>query len=153
MEQTNQKIKKAAGVLVYNVIYEEFLLGQRGEKCSFPGTWGCFGGMVEEGDEDVVQAAARELGEETGFVGQMLFMYLGNQTSSDLCYFTFLGITDDDFTIEPPEEFEDEMQDYAWFSPYEMMTCDNLHPNFKEFLHENAAKILDIITKKEEDVQ
>jgi 8-oxo-dGTP pyrophosphatase MutT (NUDIX family) len=111
---------KGAGVLVYCQNTNRFLLGLRSKFVNEPGTWGTFGGKIDN-DANPKQAALRELKEETNYSGPINLIDLDPFESGSFKFFNFLGVVDEEFT--PRLDWENE--DAQWFSPDEFPR--NLH--------------------------
>ncbi len=66
-------IHRAAYILVFNDIKELFLQKRSGQKDVYPGYWDVAAGGVVLADESYEEAAVRELAEELGVTGVVLF--------------------------------------------------------------------------------
>jgi len=111
---------KGAGVLVYCQKTNRFLLGLRSNLVNEPGTWGTFGGKIDN-DANPKQAALRELKEETNYSGPINLIHFDTFQSGNFQFFNFLGVVDEEFT--PRLDWENE--DAQWFSSDEFPR--NLH--------------------------
>lgn len=63
-EKESDKDTRVWAVITHPTEPHKILIGRRSEQCNNPGTWGLFGGHVDE-DEDYNAAISRELYEET----------------------------------------------------------------------------------------
>lgn len=89
--------KAGAGVLILAQDTGRFLFNHRSAFVNEPGTWGVWGGAVEEG-EDPPDAAMRELHEETGYEGEILSFYpLYAFHSGSFSYWTYLVVVPEEF--------------------------------------------------------
>lgn len=111
---------KGAGVLVYCKNTNRFLLGLRSRLVNEPGTWGTFGGKIDN-DSNPKEAALRELKEETNYSGPINLIHFDTFESGSFKFFNFLGVVDEEFS--PRLDWENE--DAKWFSPDEFPR--NLH--------------------------
>jgi 8-oxo-dGTP pyrophosphatase MutT (NUDIX family) len=103
---------KGAGVLVYCQNTNRFLLGLRSKFVNEPGTWGTFGGKIDN-DANAKEAALRELKEETNYRGPINLIHFDTFQSGSFQFFNFLGVVDEEF--QPRLDWENE--DAQWFSP------------------------------------
>ncbi|MFA5489951.1 MAG: NUDIX hydrolase, partial [Candidimonas sp.] len=90
--------RMGAGIMFVCPKEKTILLGQRSMDVEEPGTWGIFGGAVDEG-EDIKKAAIREAEEETGYTASYglvkpLFLYTH---SSGFKYANFVCPVDHEF--------------------------------------------------------
>lgn len=75
------------------------------------GTWGLPGGFAEPGDQDPVDTALRELGEETGYAGALDYATEGAVTyAPGLRYVTLEATVPEEFRVE----LDDEHVTHAW---------------------------------------
>jgi 8-oxo-dGTP pyrophosphatase MutT (NUDIX family) len=87
---------QGAGCIPMSKVTGRILLGLRSGAVEQPGTWGGFGG-AHHGDERPVDAATRELHEETGFDGQAAMVPLLVFQSGSFVYHNFLALVDAEF--------------------------------------------------------
>lgn len=81
-EKFDQDKLFASGLWVFSRKRGRLLLGKRGDQVTRPGVWGVFGGKIESGERPL-EAAKRELLEETGWSGDM-------KTGTLCCYNRYL---------------------------------------------------------------
>ena len=89
-----------AGIVPFCVGTGRFLVGMRSGSCYDSYTWGGFGGTIDVGDDLTIKGAAiRELGEETGYTGDIDLVsgYIFRDGGIDFTYYNFIGIVDDEF--------------------------------------------------------
>lgn len=116
-----------AGVLVYCSSTNRFLLGLRSAWINEPGTWGTFGGKIDN-DADPEIAALRELKEETGYNGEIDLSLFDTFQSGKFKFYNFLGKVEEEFS--PILDWENESAE--WFSLNEFP--QNLHYGLKHLL-------------------
>lgn len=89
----------AAGSIVLSQKTGRLMLGRRSEDVLEPGTWGTWGGAIEEGSNPA-RAAVDELFEESGFEGKMRLEPLSVFRSPDgkFAYHNFVTVVDDEYT-------------------------------------------------------
>lgn len=98
-----------AGVIFMARDTGRFLFGLRSRDVNEPGTWGGFGGRVEDG-ETPLSAVKRESKEETGYDGPVSFRVLHVYKDENFRYYNYLGIIDTEF--DPDLNWEND--NYAW---------------------------------------
>jgi 8-oxo-dGTP pyrophosphatase MutT (NUDIX family) len=86
-----------AGFMVVCSSTGRFLLGQRSAIVPEPGTWGTWGGAVDSG-EDPLQAAHRELVEETGVEVNVLTSDLYVYRKGEFTFYNYLAVVENEFT-------------------------------------------------------
>jgi 8-oxo-dGTP pyrophosphatase MutT (NUDIX family) len=116
-----------AGVLIYCTQTKRFLLGLRSRLVNEPGTWGTFGGKIDN-DADPKSAARRELEEETGYDGNIDLQLFDIFQSGNFKFYNFLGKVEEEF--KPRLDWEN--SDAQWFSLDEFPR--NLHFGTKRLL-------------------
>lgn len=116
-----------AGVLIYCTQTKRFLLGLRSRLVNEPGTWGTFGGKIDN-DADPKAAARRELEEETGYDGNIDLQLFDVFQSGNFKFYNFLGKVEEEF--KPRLDWEN--SDAQWFSLDEFPR--NLHFGTKRLL-------------------
>lgn len=116
-----------AGVLVYCSSTNRFLLGLRSTWVNEPGTWGTFGGKIDN-DTDPKMAALRELKEETEYNGEIDLSLFDIFQSGNFKFYNFLGKVEEEFS--PILDWENESAE--WFSLNEFP--QNLHFGLKRLL-------------------
>jgi ADP-ribose pyrophosphatase YjhB (NUDIX family) len=125
------------------------LLGRRSVQCNNPGAYGLFGGHVDVG-ESVLDAAARELKEETGItVDQNDFMTVATGERKG-AHLTWVHLDVGGFGNQYPS-FTNEVDGYLWFdaacSDQENEIMDNgvkvpldLHYSIKRYLKTEVCR-------------
>lgn len=111
-----------AGVLPKARSTGRFMIGLRSQDVLEPGTWGVFGGRVEEGENPRV-AAEREFREETGYTGKIELVPSYVYTSGGFVYQNYIGLVDEEFV--PTLNWES--NDYRWISPDELKKLRRKH--------------------------
>ena len=134
LAQTGFWGRAGAGVLFQALDTGRILISHRSEAVEEPGTWGTWGGAMDEG-EDPKSAAAREAQEETGFYPDRrniipLFVF---KHPSGFQYFNFLVISEKEF--KPRLNWES--QGYAWFDYGEWPKP--LHHGLEDLLHDTRS--------------
>jgi 8-oxo-dGTP pyrophosphatase MutT (NUDIX family) len=120
--------RRGAGCIIMARDTGRFCIAHRSNSVEQPGTWGTWGGAIDEG-EDPAQAARRELAEEAGYAGAMklvpLYVF---KHESGFTYYNFLAIVEREF--RPKLDWETQGWDWveygAWPNP--------LHPGLKAVL-------------------
>jgi 8-oxo-dGTP pyrophosphatase MutT (NUDIX family) len=128
LKQTGFWGRRGAGCVIMARDTGRFCIAHRSSRVEQPGTWGTWGGAIDEG-EDPAQAARRELAEEAGYTGAMklvpLYVF---KHESGFTYYNFLAIVEQEF--RPKLDWETQGYDWveygAWPSP--------LHPGLKAVL-------------------
>jgi 8-oxo-dGTP pyrophosphatase MutT (NUDIX family) len=92
--------KRGAGVLIYCKKTRRFLLGKRAHNVQEPGTWGLFGGAINNDHETANQAAMRELEEEINYTGEVHLYTLDIYRNGSFSYHNFLGIVPEEFDAD-----------------------------------------------------
>lgn len=128
LKQTGFWGRRGAGCIIMAQDTGRFCIAHRSSRVEQPGTWGTWGGAIDEG-EDPAQAARRELAEEAGYTGAMklvpLYVF---KHESGFTYYNFLAIVEREF--KPRLDWETQGWEWveygAWPSP--------LHPGLKAVL-------------------
>lgn len=120
--------KRAAGCLFYARDTGRLLIAHRSGEVQEPGTWGTWGGAIDE-SEDPFEAVEREAREEAGVSGGIELLPVWTfQHSSGFKYHNFLAVV--------PAEFEPrlnwETQGFEWVRPGDWPTP--LHPGLRALL-------------------
>lgn len=128
---------RGAGCIVVSKNTGRVLLPLRSDEVLEPGTWGTFGGAVDEA-EHPEDAALRELVEETLCdpldVIELLASHLYQEAGSGFEYHNFIAVVDAEF--EPALNWES--ADAQWFEPGNWPSP--LHFGLKVFLESDLAK-------------
>ncbi len=108
---------KGAGVLIISKDTGKILVAKRSEEVNEPGTFGIFGGKMEDG-ETPKQAAKRELEEESGYEGhyEIIPAYVFKSDDKTFTYFNFIGLVDAEF--EPSYDWETEYAEWISFKEF-----------------------------------
>lgn len=140
--------KIGAGIIAIDKKTGDILLGRRSFQSPSPNTWSPFGGTFEQSkDSSPEETAKREFKEETGsdalnVISKSPFYV---QDSSNLTFYSYLGITDGKIPIH----IDKEHITYGWY-PLDYLPS-NLHPGFKELIDHKKSEIESIIKKVKED--
>ena len=120
--------RRGAGCIIMAQDTGRFCIAHRSSRVEQPGTWGTWGGAIDEG-EDPAQAVRRELAEEAGYTGAMKLvpLYVFKHRTG-FTYYNFLAIVEQEF--RPKLDWETQGWDWveygAWPNP--------LHPGLKAVL-------------------
>jgi 8-oxo-dGTP pyrophosphatase MutT (NUDIX family) len=135
MDKTGFWGKAAAGGLFLARDTGRFLVGKRSKEVNEPGTWGTFGGAIDEG-EDPKSAAKREMVEETRYVGEAdIFPLYVFRHASGFRYHNYLMVVDKEFT--PKLDWENSGYRWCAFGKWPQP----LHYGLKKLLEEDGAKL------------
>lgn len=129
--------RAGAGSVVYSMSTGRILVSMRSEAVLEPGTWGTWGGAVDP-DEDLQEAALRELWEEAGIAsGSVIEVHSSFRFVDQEAGFFFQN-----FLVVVGEELEPQINwesaGYAWVLPGEL--CSELHPGLQAFLGSDLAR-------------
>ena len=128
----------ASGAIILSKNTGRVCLQQRSEMCSYPGTWGVWGGKAEPG-ELPIEALIRELREEMGSHFEIIKTYPLHRFESvdgNFEYNTFVVLVEDEFT----PKLNVESSDYIWIDLNNHKL--NLHPGVLDML-----KITSVVNK------
>jgi 8-oxo-dGTP pyrophosphatase MutT (NUDIX family) len=105
--------RRGAGALIYCPKTRHLLLGLRSGDVMEPYTWGGFGGKIDDDDVDPLDAALREVNEETEFDPSNLISaeHLWTYETPTFSYFNYLMLAKAEF--EPQLNWEND--DFGWF--------------------------------------
>ena len=126
--------RRGAGCIILAKNTGRFCIAHRSSKVEQPGTWGTWGGAIDEG-EDPARAAQREVAEEAGYSGamKMVPLYVFKHKSG-FTYYNFLAIVEREF--QPRLDWETQGYDWveygAWPSP--------LHPGLQAVLSDAPSQ-------------
>lgn len=103
--------KQAAGCVFVAKDTGRFCISHRSEEVLEPGTWGTWGGAVDQG-ENPQEAVRREIKEETGYTGELdlIPLLVFKAPSDSFQYYNFLAVVDNEFN--PIMNWEN--QDFKW---------------------------------------
>lgn len=110
LEKTGFWGAQGAGCIIFANDTKKFLIPHRSAFVEEPGTWGTWGGAIDNGEEPK-DAVAREVQEETGYQGSIkdiLPLYVFKK--DDFKYFNYLVIVETEFT--PVLDWEN--QGFKW---------------------------------------
>lgn len=126
--------KAGAGAIIVAVSTGRILLPQRSMSVEQPGTWGVWGGAIDEGESPVV-AAQREVKEEAG-AGRILKMVpLYIFTNGTFNYHNFMAVVPEEFV--PSVNWE--TQGHRWVRFGEWPTP--IHFGLEELIKNSGSKI------------
>lgn len=134
LNQTGFWGRRGAGCIILARDTGRFCIAHRSSKVEQPGTWGTWGGAIDEG-EDPASAAQREVAEEAGYSGpmKMVPLYVFKHESG-FTYYNFLAIVEREF--QPRLDWETQGYDWveygAWPSP--------LHPGLQAVLSDAPSQ-------------
>ncbi len=143
IEGTDFYGKKGAGSILLSKESGKFMIGYRGADVREPHCYGTFGGAVES-YENPLEAAEREILEETGYPGlpTMVELYVFKDPSSSFEYHNFIAVTAKDF--EPTLNWENEHASAFTLSELKALAKEDgkLHMGMKAILNDKAAVAL-----------
>lgn len=128
--------RSGAGAVIYAVSEDAFLLVQRGQSVTEPGTWSTVGGTQEPG-ETFEQTAKREIFEEIGYDGEYLAfkeMLLYRDQAAGFQYQNYLAVIDS-VSFVPTLNWEN--IGYRWCPPDRWP--QPLHFGFKALLNDPSS--------------
>lgn len=130
--------EKGAGALILCPETKRFLLPLRSKLVDEGGTWGTWGGAID-GDENPIEAVAREFKEESKYKGDITFHPLYKfEHNTGFTYYNFLGVTPKEFN--PIINWETERAEWRELHQFP----SNLHFGLKSILsNSQAMKIID----------
>lgn len=138
LERTGFWGHRAAGCIFWSRESNRFLLAHRSRYVQEPGTWGTWGGAIDDG-ETPEKAVHREAQEEAGYHGKLHLVALWVFRSKDFEYHNYLAEVDHEF--DPKLDWEN--QGYRWVS-YEDLPTMKLHPGMATLLkHINLPAIVE----------
>lgn len=131
-----------AGVMPIAKSTGRILVGLRSKYVNEPGTWGCFGGMVDDKDEerDPQMAAMREFEEEAGQEADVLEVVpaaVFRSQGGGFEYHNFVCVVKDEF--EADLDFETEAA--KWVTLDELVRLEDKHFGL-EYLMDNSMDII-----------
>lgn len=122
MAELREKPVEVATAVPYDAERQKFLLLKRNfETDIHPGKWNFPGGKIE--DEEPVDAALRELEEETEISGEMIRSgesFVLNTEDGKFKVFPFLIL------VEEAPELNEEHLDYSWIEPQDLENFDTV---------------------------
>lgn len=125
--------EKGAGALILCSETKRFLLPLRSKLVDEGGTWGTWGGAIDE-NENPIDAVEREFKEETNYNGNVTFHPLHKfEHESGFVYYNFIGVVDKEF--RPIINWETERAE--WREIYNFPK--NLHFGLKGVLSNDSA--------------
>jgi 8-oxo-dGTP pyrophosphatase MutT (NUDIX family) len=116
---------KGAGILPLCSATGRVLVSLRSAEVNEPGTWGTWGGKMEQG-ENPKETAKREMTEECGYEGEVKLIPLSTfkSKSGGFEFHNFLGLVKNEFD---PEYDTTEVDGYKWVSIDELVKIDDKH--------------------------
>lgn len=131
--------KRGAGCLFLARDTGRLLVAHRSDHVQEPGTWGTWGGAIDEA-ETPKQAVRREVKEESGYKGKLNLISLSVfEHSSGFKYYNFLAVVASEFV----PDLDHETQGFRWVST---RWPRPLHPGLKELL--SIPKNIEIISNQ-----
>ncbi|NBO17787.1 MAG: NUDIX hydrolase [Proteobacteria bacterium] len=126
--------RHAAGVLVFDS-EGKMLIGLRGKVSRSPYTWAFPAGSIDPG-ESSMDAALRELREETGFQGTLKLEKLNTREDDKVVFTSYVAHVDKPFDINPPAHTQWENVQFKWIRPDspDFPPFSNLHPGFQDIM-------------------
>lgn len=118
LEETGFWGRQGAGCIVLAQSTGRILLPLRSDSVQEPGTWGVWGGAIDEG-QSPSESVVRELQEEAGYTGQIVAeepLYVFRDKGSGFTYYNFLLVIPDEFS--PDLNWETERA--QWFDINEL---------------------------------
>ncbi len=133
LAQTGFWGKQGAGCILFAKDTGRFCLAHRSQQVEEPGTWGTWGGAIDN-NEDPAKACLRELQEESGYMGRakLVPLYVFSH-SSGFRYYNFLAIIEKEF--KPVMDWE--TQGYDWFTLDDLP--QPLHKGMVSLLNDKAS--------------
>jgi 8-oxo-dGTP pyrophosphatase MutT (NUDIX family) len=135
-----KKLIHVANMALINSDHKILLL-KRSDNLRKPGIWGCPGGMVDPG-EDQLQAAKRELYEETGIdvnnysiTGQEVFLAHATDEDIEITLFKADLISPVEIILDPFEH-----SDYGWFDLATLEGVENIMSDIPKMISTLLAK-------------
>lgn len=135
--------RSGAGAVIYSCAEDAYLLIQRSNSVTEPGTWGTVGGIQEPG-ETFEQTAKREIREEIGYDGEYLEfkeMLLYRDAAAGFQYQNYLAVVP---RVEFVPKLNWENSGFRWCPPDRWP--EPLHFGFKALLNSPSSYDLMIMT-------
>ena len=143
-----------AGVLPFCGSTDRFLVQLRSYSVLEPGTWGIWGGKVDDEDAmNIEQEVKRELMEEAGYNGPIkLIPAHVFKHPSGFVYHNFIGVVYNEFmpnNNHAPEEFKHsgEWDDFRWLTYEELLRLPKKHFGLAELL-KNSKELFENLVKE-----
>ena len=134
----------AAGIVPFCTKTKRFLVGLRSSQVREPGTYGSFGGKldIDEGiDEEIKEAAIRELIEETEYRGEIHLIDGYVFRDGDFEYHNFWGLVDEEFT----PELNWENDNYKWVTLEQLQKMPKKHFGLKKFMEKSIHLLYEYV--------
>jgi len=145
LKQTGFWGEQGAGCIFISTETGKILLNHRSRHVEQPGTWGSWGGAMDD-NESPKQAAKREANEESGEQisdDQIIPIYVFKDSRSGFQYHNYIVVVDEEFSPKIPQDHAWETQGWGWFGANEMPSP--LHFGIQGILSD--AKSVEIIKK------
>lgn len=128
-----------AGILPVCTSTGRALVAYRSEYVNEPNTYGIWGGKLDDGETDPVEAAKRELVEESGYNGKFEIVpaYVFNSPGGGFTYHNFIGVVDHEFK----PTFDWETQSAKWVTYAELIRIKPKHFGL-QLLIDNSSDII-----------
>lgn len=131
----------AAGVLPICSVTGRILVAYRSKHVNEPHTYGVFGGKLDDGETSPIEAAKRELHEESGYNGHFNIIpaFVFKSSGGGFEYHNFIGIVDHEFK----PAFDWETESAKWLTLKEFIALKSKHFGLQLLIDNN----IDIIKK------
>lgn len=136
-----------AGILPYCTTSKRFLINLRSQDVNEPGTYGIWGGKLDEDyEDDPKEAAMREFEEETKYKGEIHIEELCVYKTKGFEYHNYLGKVSREFDPDISDCWESD--GYEWVTLEEMEDLPNLHFGLRYILDECSIELDDLVMER-----